>query len=266
MNASNKISRGVILAALCLILGLTGCATAKYSWLGSSEVLPLRWTDGALRIEVSMPSETLLENISVGSGFLLTNDIGVTCAHVLKGRAKDTPVTAHIAGQDHDLQMIGVNEKLDISVFRIIPSASTELLKKQSHKQPVIGQAVRVIGFPLSGVIADKIPSVTGGIVSGVERAVIFDGERIDGLLQLDAVTSDGNSGSPVTTLDGRIIGMVVFAASGLRAEWRGATFALPIKIVEEAAYDIIQNACQTADGQNKQMSGPTSVKSLINK
>ena len=139
-------------------------------------------------------------------------------------------------------------------------------MSPKSAQNPIVGQPVRVVGFPLPGVIVDKSPSVTGGIVSGINRSILCDGERIDSLIQVDAVASDGNSGGPVTTVDGQVIGMVVFAATGPKAEWRGATFAIPINTVELVAQEIIKKASDEITAASKEMSGPSSVKDLITK
>ena len=264
MNAHIRNLVAIVLSALGFGLGLTGCATSMHHIPASSKRLPLRLVEAAVRIEVPMPSETLLDRVSVGSGFLLSSDTGVTCAHVVNGRVNNKPIKAHIAGREHDLKIVGENENLDLAVFLIAPPVSTGLVLRKSARRLDVGQAIRVIGFPLPGVILDKSPSITGGIVSGLDRSILCDGERIDGLIQVDAVSSDGNSGGPVVSLDGRIIGMVVFAATGPRAEWRGATFAIPINVVEEAAQGIIRSAAELEETQSEEIPGPSSVKSLI--
>ncbi|MFC1606851.1 S1C family serine protease [Candidatus Latescibacterota bacterium] len=265
MNAYIK-TLAIVLSILGFGLGLTGCASTMYQAQRSPEQFSLRFGEKAVRIEVPMPSETLLDRYSIGTGFLLSSNTGVTCFHVVNGRVKDKLIKAYIAGQEHDLKIVGENVELDIVVFRIDPPVSTKLVLQKSDVQLDLGQMIQVLGFPLPSVILDKYPSVTGGIVSGLNRSIICDGERIDGLIQVDAVSSNGNSGGPVITIDGRSVGMVVFAATGQRAEWRGATFALPIKVVEEAAQDIIDRATHQEKRQSKEMSGPSSVKNLITK
>ena len=200
--------------------------------------------------------------MSVGSGFLLSRETGVTCAHVLAGRAQDKPIKAYIAGQEYDLEVIGIDSKKDIAVFRITPMVPAGFVLQRECRPVIVGQSIRVIGCPLASVIVDKMPSVTGGIISGVNRSIKYDGERIDGLIQADAVTSQGSSGGPIITTDGKIIGMVVFAATGINAEWRGATFAFPIKLIETIAQDIIK---QNEREPNQQNSAPPRVKDIIN-
>ena len=264
MRPHNRYYSALILSALGLSLGLTGCATSGLKE-GTAFVHPApQFVDGVVRIEVPMPSETLLDRISVGSGFLLSSGEGVTCAHVLRGGSKDKPAKALISGREHVVQVVGTNEEMDIAVFRITPPAPNWKVLRRSGELPTIGQPVRVAGFPLPGVIADKLPSITGGIVSGIDRSIICDGESIDGLIQVDAVASDGNSGGPVVTVDGRVIGMVVFAATGPKAEWRGATFALPVKSVESVAQKIIKRAFEENTGASKGYSGSSSVHHLI--
>ena len=256
----------IVVSALGFGLGLTGCARTMYHAQRSPECPPLCLVEGTIRIEVPTPSETLLDRVSVGSGFLMSGNTGVTCAHVVNRRIEEKPIKAYIAGHEHELKIVGENEKLDSVVFRIEPPVPPGLVLRPSEGRLDVGQTVRVIGFPLPGVILDKSPSITGGVVSGLDRSILCYGDRIDGMIQVDAVSSDGNSGGPITSLSGRIIGMVVFAATGQRAEWRGATFALPIKVLEGAAQSIMRSAAQPESTQSTEMSGPSSVKKLISK
>ena len=266
MKPHNRNFAALILSALGLGLGLTGCATTSLREGAPYDQPARQFPDSAVRIEVPIPSETLLDRISVGSGFLLSSKTGVTCAHVLRGQSEDKPVKAFISGHEHTLQVVGTDEKMDIAVFTITPPASSAAVLPQALPMPRVAQPVCVAGFPLPGVIVDKRPSVTGGIVSGINRSVICDGERIDGLIQIDAVASEGNSGGPVTTPEGQVIGMVVFAATGPHAEWRGATFAIPIKEVESVAEEIINKVSAAQVESNEGLSDQPSVKGLITK
>ena len=254
-----------ILSALGLGLGLAGCVTTHPVSSDPPDMSP-RLIEAAVRIEVPIPSDTLLDRISVGSGYLISAHTGVTCAHVVSDHVQDKPIKAQIAGNEYLVTIIGENSELDIALFRIEPPAPHRLLLRKHDEQLSVGQPVRVVGFPLPGVIVDKAPTVTGGIVSGTNRTILCGADRVNDLLQVDAVSSDGNSGAPVLTLDGEIVGMVVFAATGQRAEWRGATFALPAGTVEEAAKALLHDASFCREGEDTETPNTPSVKDLITK
>ena len=63
-------------------------------------------------------------------------------------------------------------------------------------------------------------PTVTSGIVSSLDRAIdVSDATGIrsyEGLLQTDAALNHGNSGGPLLTLDGRVVGVNVAGGEGV--------------------------------------------------
>ena len=245
--------------------GLIGCATQLSKGQQVSELLPAFYMGNVIRIEVPVTGETLLNSTSVGSGFLLSDSIGVSCAHVFWNQVGNEPIRSQIANKEYTLHIIGMNNELDIAVFRIDPPATKILNPVSPVEQSDLGQKVYIWGFPLPGVILDTSPSVTAGIISGIGKTIRCEDEVIEGLIQVDAVSSSGNSGSPVLMSNGQIIGMVIFAATGSQAEWRGATFAMPIAEVEEEAYRLLKQNDQGISGDVKKSSELFSVKNLLN-
>jgi 2-alkenal reductase len=51
--------------------------------------------------------------------------------------------------------------------------------------------------------------SVTVGVVSGLGRRYLREGIFMEDLIQTDAAINTGNSGGPLITLDGRVVGLV---------------------------------------------------------
>lgn len=68
-----------------------------------------------------------------------------------------------------------------------------------------IGDKVAVIGSPFG---YDFFNTVTTGIVSGLDREILFFGEVP--LITVDAAANFGNSGGPVFDMQGRVIGIIV--------------------------------------------------------
>jgi S1-C subfamily serine protease len=95
-----------------------------------------------------------------------------------------------------------------------------------------------VIGFP--GVVADHellsqvthfLPSVTFGRVSGIKQDV--GGHRV---IQTDAAIIQGNSGGPVFTLAGEVIGAATFPSFQGDQVGQGFNFLIPVETLQEAA------------------------------
>lgn len=76
-----------------------------------------------------------------------------------------------------------------------------------NSQEIAFGQKVYAIGNPLG-----LMGSVTAGIISHPNRPDLDDGGRV---IQFDAAISPGNSGGPLITQDGRLIGLNTFTIPG---------------------------------------------------
>jgi hypothetical protein len=155
-----------------------------------------------------------------GSGFVISSDgMIVTAAHVMEG-ATSAMVRFH---NGEELNVEGIITADPIKDFAIIRVAGFDLptVPLGNADDLTVGERVIVIGAPLDPTLAG---TVSDGLVAA-ERVV--DGTKI---LQISAPTSPGNSGGPVMTEQGQVIGLVV---SGITAEGaQNLNFALPINYV----------------------------------
>ena len=232
------VAKGAFL--LLALIAISGCAVSPSA---GSATAPISQTVSAVRLEVPVESDSLLDRTSVGTGFMLSSTVGVTAAHVFNGRLVNQPLQAEIAGKSFAIELVGQDLSSDVAVFRLTQSEAPGPLLNHARRIPEAGEQVLVAGFPLPDVFLDHQPSLTGGIVSAIDRSIHLDGERHDGLIQIDAVASYGNSGGPVMNAGRQVIGMLVLAASGPQGEWRGAAFALPIERVAAIADNILGRA-----------------------
>jgi S1-C subfamily serine protease len=96
------------------------------------------------------------------------------------------------------------------------------------------GDEVVAIGHPF-GIG----PSVSGGVVSGLKREFRNpDGERrLTNLIQFDAAANPGNSGGPLVTTDGQVVGIVTAILNPTEQRtFIGIGFAVPIENAAQAA------------------------------
>jgi len=96
------------------------------------------------------------------------------------------------------------------------------------------GDQVVAVGFPF-GIG----PSASAGIVSGLKRQFRSpDGQQmLTNLIQFDAAANPGNSGGPLVTMDGEVVGIVTAILNPNRQRvFIGIGFAVPIENAAAAA------------------------------
>jgi S1-C subfamily serine protease len=171
---------------------------------------------------------------TVGSGFLYDN-FGhiITNQHVIEDA--DTVEVYFTNGKGCKAEIVGEDRFSDIAVLKIsdIPSdkdCNPSPLKLANSSEVLPGQIVMALGSPfgLEG-------SVTQGIVSATGRNLATDdGFSISNVIQTDAALNPGNSGGPLLSLSGEVIG--VNRAKG----GDNVGFAIPSNRVREAVDSII--------------------------
>jgi S1-C subfamily serine protease len=131
-------------------------------------------------------------------GTILTNN------HVVAG-ASEVTIVFNDGRHDEPLrgEVVGTAPERDLAVIRVDADdlISVELGRSADLR---LGDPVLALGFPLG-----LGPTVTQGIVSGLERTIEpSGGPRLEGLLQTDAAINPGNSGGALVDGDGRLVGI----------------------------------------------------------
>jgi S1-C subfamily serine protease len=159
--------------------------------------------------------------VIVDKGVILTNLHVVLGAEKIKVRFFD--------GMEAEATVIGVRPEHDLAVLqaKAIPDdlvAAT--LRSTADLQ--VGDQVVAVGFPF-GIG----PSASAGVVSGLKREYHSpEGKRIlTNLIQFDAAANPGNSGGPLVTADGEVVGIVtgILNPTSQRV-FIGIGFAVPIE------------------------------------
>jgi S1-C subfamily serine protease len=164
----------------------------------------------------------------VGSGVVIV-DKGVilTNLHVVNGAERVQVVFAD--GTESDATVIGLQPENDLAVLqaKTIPDDLVPATLR-STRDLSMGDQVIAVGFPF-GIG----PSVSAGVVSGLKREYRSpEGKRLlTNLIQFDAAANPGNSGGPLATMDGEVVGIVTAILNPSdQGVFIGIAFAVPIE------------------------------------
>ena len=159
--------------------------------------------------------------VIVDSGVILTN------LHVVLGATKLKVV--FFDGLESEATVIGVQPENDLAVIKaakLPDDLKAAVLRSTQDLAP--GDDVVAAGFPF-GIG----PSASAGIISGLKREYRSpEGKRVlTNLIQFDAAANPGNSGGPLVTMDGEVVGIVTAILNPTdQRVFVGIGFAVPIE------------------------------------
>jgi S1-C subfamily serine protease len=239
-----------VVGALVVVAGYHAWSLAQFSAITQDDIdaavehtlkeTPLP-APGVKAYETVLPSVVRIESFvtdpktkeekqhGVGTGVVIVNDGTIlTNLHVVQGaeRIKITFMDGHEtagifqgARPEHDLAV--VRAKVIPDDLFAATMASTAKLKPGDH--------VFAVGFPF-GIG----PSISGGVVSGLKREFKSPdgGNSLTNLIQFDAAANPGNSGGPLITAEGEVVGIVtaILNPNDDQRTFIGIGFAVPIE------------------------------------
>ena len=167
-----------------------------------------------------------------GSGFITrANGLIFTNEHVVRGA--DRVAVTLPDGRRFNGKVLGGDPLTDVAVVKVVadnlPVAS---LGNSDLLRP--GEWAIAIGNPFG-----LNNTVTAGIISAVGRtdANIGEGQRVP-YIQTDAAVNPGNSGGPLISATGQVIGMNTAIR---KAPGAGLSFAVPINLTKRIAQQIVR-------------------------
>lgn len=164
--------------------------------------------------------------VIVDKGIILTNLHVVQGASVIRVEFSDgLETTATVTGAQPE------NDLAVLQAHKIPDDLNAATLRSTADLMP--GDEVVAVGFPF-GIG----PSASAGVISGLGRSFRSpEGQQeMRNLIQFDAAANPGNSGGPLVTMDGQVVGIVtaIYNPSQQRT-FIGIGFAVPIESAASA-------------------------------
>jgi S1-C subfamily serine protease len=216
--------------------------TLENTTLPSAEARAFERIRGAVVRVVQQGHDTQKDGVpihgryGVGTGVVIMDKgIILTSLHVV-GEDEANRIKVQFAnGFEADAMVLRRQPENDLAV--IMALAVPEDLKPatlRSTKGLSVGDKVLAVGFPFNIGL-----SASSGIVSGLKRNYHspVDNEVLRNLIQFDAAANPGNSGGPLVTMDGEVVGIVTAILSPHQpGTFIGIGFAVPIESAAAAA------------------------------
>lgn len=169
--------------------------------------------------------------IVLENGYILTNE------HVSGSKYSNCYVTLS-TGKTYQGSVVWSDSDIDLAIVKI-NSKNLPYLTLGNSDTIRVGETVYAIGNPIG---FEFQRTVTAGIISAINRTIKIEEEEktsyMEDLIQTDATINVGNSGGPLITPQGEMIGINSIKITSAE----GIGFAVPINIVKEIISQFAQN------------------------
>jgi S1-C subfamily serine protease len=185
-----------------------------------------------VRVETGSKQAGARERGGLGSGIVISPDgLVLTNSHVV-GNAKHIRLR-DVEGVVTEARVLGADPDTDLALLRADGARDLHYAGLGNSKNLKRGQLVVAIGNPLGFE-----STVTAGVVSALGRSIrSVSGRSIEDVIQTDAALNPGNSGGPLVSSRGEVIGINTAIIQGAQ----GICFAVASNTAQFVLSEIIR-------------------------
>jgi S1-C subfamily serine protease len=186
-----------------------------------------------VRVETGSKNPGAPARGGLGSGIVISPDgLVLTNSHVV-GSSRQIRLQ-DIEGVVTDARVLGVDPDTDLALLRADGARDLRYASLGNSRNLRRGQLVVAIGNPLGFE-----STVTAGVVSALGRSIrSVSGRTIEDVIQTDAALNPGNSGGPLVSSAGEVIGINTAIISGAQ----GICFAVASNTAQFVLSEIIRH------------------------
>lgn len=167
---------------------------------------------------------------AAGTGMVLSSDGEIlTNNHVVNG-ATTISVTIISTGKTFTASVVGTDPTDDVAVLKLSGASGLTTAKLGDSSKVAVGDAVTAVG---NAGGTGGVPSAADGTVTALNQTITAgdqngtDSETLQGMIQVNAAVQAGDSGGPLYSASGTVIGMDTAASTSAQTAATG--FAIPI-------------------------------------
>lgn len=172
------------------------------------------------------------EAAAAGTGMILTSDGEVvTNNHVIA--SSTTVVATVVGGKTYMAKVLGTDPTDDVALIKLIGASGLKPIQTGNPSKLASGQPIVAVGN--AGGVGGT-PSVVTGSVVALDQSVTAsdmdggDPEQLSGTIEINAPLEPGDSGGPLITAAGQVVGMDTAASTSNRFDSQTSVgFAIPI-------------------------------------
>jgi S1-C subfamily serine protease len=216
---------------------------AGSSAAGATDAQVAAVADKVDRALVDIDTELGDSGRAAGTGIVITSDgVVLTNNHVVAG-ATAISVTDIGDHKTYRAAVVGYDRSNDIAVLRL--SGASGLAAATLAESATVKEGDPVVAIGNAGGTGGT-PSAVGGAVSALNQTITAQdevsgsSEQLTGLIEVSADIQAGDSGGPLLTTSGQVIGVDTAASAGFRYQSTGGDgYAIPIATATKIAGEI---------------------------